>query len=69
MQSALEKLDITPKNAALERIPNDTKELPLEEAKKIMRMEQDFEDLDDVQNVYHNLEITEELAEALANEE
>ena len=69
MQATLDKLGITPKNAALERIPNDTKELPLDEAKKIMRMEQDFEDLDDVQNVYHNLEITEELAEALANEE
>ena len=69
MQATLDKLGITPKNAALERIPNGTKELPLDEAKKIMRMEQDFEDLDDVQNVYHNLEITEELAEALANEE
>lgn len=69
MQSTLEKLGITPKNAALERIPNDTKELPIEEAKKILKMEQDFEDLDDVQNVYHNLEITEELAEAIANEE
>ena len=32
-------------------------------------MAREFEDVDDVQNVYHNLEITDELAEALENEE
>jgi YebC/PmpR family DNA-binding regulatory protein len=64
----LEELGIAPEKADLERIPNNTKELPLDEAKKVLRMIEDFEDNDDVQNVFHNLEMTEELEKAL-NEE
>lgn len=69
MQKRLDDLGITPKSAEVQRIPNDTKELPLEEALKITRLAQEFEDVDDVQNVYHNLEMTDELAEALENED
>ncbi|PID89986.1 MAG: YebC/PmpR family DNA-binding transcriptional regulator [Bacteroidetes bacterium] len=68
MQKKLDEMELTPKNAELQRIPNDTKELPLEEAQKVMRIVAEFEDLDDVQNVYHNLEMTDELAEALESE-
>lgn len=69
MQKKLDDMGITPKNAELQRIPNDTKELPLEEAKKVVRLVAEFEEIDDVQNVYHNLEMTDELAEALENED
>ena len=41
----------------------------MDEGLKVVRMAREFEDVDDVQNVYHNLEITDELAEALENEE
>ena len=68
LNKKLEELSITPEKAELERIPNNTKELSLDDAKKVLRMIEDFEDNDDVQNVFHNLEMTEELENAL-NEE
>ena len=54
-------------SAQLQRIPNDTKALTVEESKKILNLVEEFEDLDDVQNVYHNLELTEEVMAALEN--
>ena len=61
----LEELDIEPDEAMLKRIPNDTKTLDIESARKVMKLIEALEDDDDVQAVYHNLEITDELAEAL----
>ena len=61
----LSELGITPENAALKRIPHDTKKLDVESAKKALRLIDTLEDDDDVQNVYHNLEMTDELAAAL----
>ncbi len=69
MQKRLEGLGLTPKNAELQRIPNDYKVLPVEEALKVFRLVREFEDNDDVQSVYHNLEMTDELAAALENED
>ncbi|MGP1460956.1 MAG: YebC/PmpR family DNA-binding transcriptional regulator [Bacteroides sp.] len=69
MQKRLEELGITPKNAELQRIPNDLKELEVDEALKVFRLVREFEDNDDVQSVYHNLEMTDELAAALENED
>lgn len=65
MNEALEKLNIEPKNAELQRIPINTITLEVEQAKKIIDLIEKFEDDDDVQNVYHTLEITDELAESL----
>jgi YebC/PmpR family DNA-binding regulatory protein len=61
----LAELGIEPEESGLERIPNDTKKLDLESAKKVMKFIETLEDDDDIQNVYHNLEMTDELAEAL----
>jgi YebC/PmpR family DNA-binding regulatory protein len=61
----LNELGIEPEEAALKRIPNTTKSLDLESAKKVMHFIESLEDDDDIQNVYHNLEITDELAEEL----
>ncbi len=63
MVKKLEELGIEPESAELERIPNDTKTLELEEAKKIMKAIDLFEDEDDVQKVFHNLELTDEMME------
>lgn len=52
-------------NAQLQRIPNDYKKLSVEDAKKVLKMIEDFEEIDDVQNVYHNIEMSEEIAAAL----
>jgi len=63
MIKKLEELGIEPESAELDRIPNDTKTLELEEAKKIMKAIDLFEDEDDVQKVFHNLELTDEMME------
>jgi YebC/PmpR family DNA-binding regulatory protein len=68
MSSTLEKLKIEPKSAELERIPNNTKELPVNKAKIILSLAEKFEEDDDVQNVFHNLEITDELIAAMEAE-
>lgn len=61
----LEQLGIEPDEAMLKRIPKETKTLDVESARKVMRLVEAMEDDDDIQAVYHNLEITDELAEAL----
>jgi len=61
----LDALGIEPENAGLRRIPNDLKSLDVDSARKFMRFVEALEDDDDIQNVYHNLLITEEIAAAL----
>jgi YebC/PmpR family DNA-binding regulatory protein len=61
----LSELGIEPEESKLKRIPNDTKRLDVESAKKVLKFIESLEDDDDIQNVYHNLEITDELAAAL----
>lgn len=65
VQKKLDEMGIEPENAELQRIPNDTKTLDLETSLKVLRMVEDFEEDDDVQNVYHNLEVTNEIVMAL----
>jgi len=65
MMKKLEELNIEPESAKLQRIPKDTTSLELEQAKKVMRLIEMFEDDDDIQAVYHNMEITDELMESL----
>ncbi|MGA9326511.1 MAG: YebC/PmpR family DNA-binding transcriptional regulator [Salegentibacter sp.] len=65
MSSKLEELEIESKNSEVQRIPLNTVELPVEDAKKILNLVEKFEEDDDVQNVYHNLEISDELIEAM----
>lgn len=63
MMKKLEEMGIEPESAELQRIPNDTVTLDLDHSLKIMRVIDTFEEDDDVQNVFHNLEITDELLE------
>lgn len=65
MSKALEELQIEVENATVEYLPLNTVQLPVEQAKKIIELEEKFEDDDDVQNVFHNLEMTDELIEEL----
>jgi transcriptional/translational regulatory protein YebC/TACO1 len=58
-------MGIEAESANLQRIPKETVNLDLESAKKVMKLIDALEDLDDVQHVYHNLEITEELVNEL----
>jgi len=65
MMKKLEMLKIEPESAQLQRVPKETTVLELDSAKKVMRLIDLFEEDDDVQAVYHNLEITDELMESL----
>lgn len=61
MMKKLEELNVEPESAELQRIPHETVTLDLESAQKIMRVVDVFEEDDDVQNVFHNLELTDEM--------
>jgi len=61
MQKKLEEMGIEPESAELQRIPHETVKLDIEGARKILKVIEVFEDDDDVQNVFHNLELTDEL--------
>jgi YebC/PmpR family DNA-binding regulatory protein len=56
---------IHPDEAGLRMIPNQEVELPIEDALSVMKVIEALEELDDVQNVYSNLRITEEAVAAL----
>jgi transcriptional/translational regulatory protein YebC/TACO1 len=65
MMKKLEELGIEPESANLERIPITTEKLDVESAMRVLKLIDLIEDDDDVQNVYHNLEFTQELLEAM----
>jgi YebC/PmpR family DNA-binding regulatory protein len=65
MQKKLEELKIEPENSELQRIPNTRKIVGLDAAKKILKLIEMLEDDDDVQNVFHDMEMTEEIEKAL----
>ena len=61
MMKKLEELGIEPESAELQRIPHETKTLDKDSALKILKVVELFEDDDDVQQVFHNMEITDEV--------
>ena len=63
MQKKLEEMGVEPESAELQRIPHDTVKLEKGDALKILKVVELFEDDDDVQKVFHNLEITDEVME------
>jgi len=65
VQQALSKAGIKPMEANLERIPTTTNKLKPEEAVKVMKLIDMLEDSDDVQEVYHTLELDDETLEAI----
>lgn len=65
VRKKLEEMHIEAQNAELQRIPNDYKKLDVDTALKVLKIIEDFEEDDDVQNVYHNMEMTEEIIKAI----
>jgi YebC/PmpR family DNA-binding regulatory protein len=65
VQKKLDEMGIEVENAQLQRIAKETKSLSVEDSKKILRMVEDFEEIEEVQNVFHNLEITDEVMDAM----
>jgi len=67
MQEKFNNMSIEVKSAEIQRIPNETKNLSLDESLKIITMIEKFEENDDVQKVFHTLNITEEIISELNN--
>jgi len=65
LQKKFDELKIEIENAGLKRIPKDTKALTLAEFQSVMKLVDIIEEDDDVQNVYHNIELTDELLSSL----
>ena len=60
VDDALHAVGIDPDEAGLRMIPNTLMDLPAENTVKVMRLIEDLEENEDVQQVYSNLEITDD---------
>ena len=69
MQKKLEELNMEVENAELQRIAKNTKEVSVEIAMKALNMLEKFEENDDVQNVFHDIELTDELLKKIEEQE
>ena len=65
MIKKLESLKIEPESAALQRLPKNTTTLDEEATRKVLKLIDILEEDEDVQNVFHTLAISDELAERL----
>jgi len=65
VNAALEAAGVTVKGAELVMEPTNATVVSVEDAKKVMRLVDKLEELDDIQNVYHTMELTDEIAAAL----
>ncbi len=61
VQDALTAAGFTPESAALSRIPSNTVAVSADDAAKLLRIVDALEELDDVQNVYTNADLPEDL--------
>ena len=66
VNQALEAAGLKPDQAELIMQPNTTLEISAEEAQAVLGMIEALEELDDVNKVYHNLELTEEMVAQFA---
>jgi transcriptional/translational regulatory protein YebC/TACO1 len=65
VQKGLEAQGIEVKGSELTMVPNTPTQLGLADAKKVQRLIDHLEELDDVQNVYTSMEVSDEVAEQL----
>jgi transcriptional/translational regulatory protein YebC/TACO1 len=65
VRDALEALGLKADTAEVAMIPTTKAEMDAETAPKLLRLIDMLEDCDDVQEVYHNGEISDEVAETL----
>ncbi len=65
MAKKLEEMNIEAENAGLKRLPKDLVRLNTEDTRKILKIIDIFEEDDDVQQVFHNLDIPDEILDEL----
>ena len=67
MQNKIEDLGIEIQKSELQRIPITTKNISASEAEKVIKLLDLLEENDDVQQVFHNMVLSEEILEAMEN--
>ena len=67
VKAALASVHLNPKNSEITLLPNLEVDLDKETAEKMLRLIDSLEDLDDVQTVYSNAKISNELFETLSD--
>jgi YebC/PmpR family DNA-binding regulatory protein len=65
VRDGLEAAGVTARGAELVMRPVNTVAMKVEDVKKVMRLVDKLEELDDIQDVYHNMELTDEIMAAL----
>ena len=68
VKKAIEAEGVETKGAELTMIANQPSTVTAVDAKKVMRLIDRLEELEDLQNVYHTMDITDEIAAALEEE-
>ena len=68
MQKKIEELSIEITNSELQRIPVSTKKITTEQAHKVFKILDMLEENDDVQQVFHNMELTAEILISMQGE-
>jgi YebC/PmpR family DNA-binding regulatory protein len=66
VQDALKKNNVTPQLAEITQLGKALVDVDAETARKVMKLHEALDDHDDVQNVYTNLNLTEEVAAEMA---
>ena len=61
MQLKLEELSVEVERSDLHRIPNNIKRISEEQAEKVLKLLDLLEENDDVQQVFHNMELTQDI--------
>lgn len=69
MQKLLDEMGTEIESAELQRLPTSTTALDVDSALKVLKLIEKMEEDDDVNTVYHNLEMTDELLAAMESEE
>ncbi len=69
VQKALEAQGIEVKGSELTMMPTTPTDVTVTDAKKVQRLIDRLDELEDVQNVYSTMNVTDEIAEALAEDE
>ena len=65
MQKKIEEINIEIKNSELHRIPTSTKRITSEQSQKVLKLLDLLEENEDVQQVFHNMELTKEILKTM----
>lgn len=68
MQNKLVELGLDATSTEIQQLPTTTTSLTVDQSLEVLKIIDKFEEDDDIQAVYHNMELTDELIEKLENE-